>query len=58
MSRNKITYLDQFIEHGLFVISNPKIEILFDYKNLDIKRFLNTLEKNRAYVLSIEYVYS
>jgi hypothetical protein len=58
MTNRNITFLDQFIDHGIFTINNPKFLILSDYNKLDIKKFLNTLDIDKTYVLSIEYIYS
>jgi hypothetical protein len=58
MSKYQITYLDEFIPQGIFCINNPKIAIIDYYKFVDIKKFLNNLEFDTQYVITLEFISS
>jgi hypothetical protein len=58
MSLNKITYLDQILENKILIISDPYTDILYFSDSLEIHQFLERLEKDKVYVLSLEFVLS
>jgi hypothetical protein len=58
MSLNKITYLDQILENKIFIISDPYTDILYFSDSLEIHQFLERLEKDKVYVLSLEFILS
>jgi hypothetical protein len=58
MSLNKITYLDQILENKILIISDPYTDILYFSDSLEIHQFLQRLEKDKVYVLSLEFILS
>jgi len=56
MSINKITYLDQLYNNGIFSISDPYIEILKYSDSLEITKLLWSLEIDTIYVASFSLV--
>nr|AWX52927.1 hypothetical protein [Lactarius sp. (in: basidiomycete fungi)] len=58
MSLNKITYLDQILENKILIISDPYTEIFYFNDSLEIHQFLERLEKDKVYVLSLEFILS
>jgi hypothetical protein len=56
MSLNKITYLDQILENKILIISDPYTDILYFSDSLEIHQFLDRLEKDKVYVLSLEFI--
>jgi hypothetical protein len=58
MSTNKITYLDQIIPNKFFVFSNPELLVMDSFGFSDIKFFIDSLESDKAYVVTFEFVTS
>jgi hypothetical protein len=58
MSLNKITYLDQILENKILIISDPYTDILYFSDSLEIHQFLERLENDKVYVLSLEFILS
>lgn len=56
MSINRITYLDQFYNTGIFSISDPYIQLFLFNDYIEVTRFLKTLETGKAYVVSLEFI--
>ena len=56
MSLNKITYLDQILENKILIISDPYTDIFYFNDSLEIHQFLERLEKDKVYVLSLEFI--
>ena len=59
MTINNITFLSQFFPDGIFTISNPYIDRFYFNDRIEIAQFLHEkLDKNKIYVLHLEFVYS
>jgi hypothetical protein len=58
MSTNKITYLDQIIPNKLFVFSNLELLVMDSFGFSDFKFFIDSLEIDKAYVVTFEFVTS
>lgn len=57
MTINNITYLNQFIPYGIFIISDPYINSFKIFDILEITKFLKNLEEDKIYVVSLEFIY-
>jgi len=58
MTIDNITYLDQLHPNKLFVFSNPIISRFYFNDYLEVKHFLNTLEVDKTYVITFEFILS
>jgi len=60
MSKNNITFLVDVLPNynGIFYISNPSIKRFYFNDFVEIRQILDSLEKDKVYVLSLELIYS
>lgn len=58
MTINNITYLNEIHENTMFISNNSELKILNHYDHLDIKHWLNSLEIDKAYVVTFEFIIS
>jgi hypothetical protein len=58
MSINKITYLDQFVFTNFTVFTNSLIKRFYFNDIIEVTQFLNELEIDKFYVVSLEFVLS
>lgn len=58
MSINKITYLDQIIPNNFFVFTRPSMGIINTFEFSEFKSFLNTLDSDKTYVVTFEFICS
>jgi hypothetical protein len=58
MSIKNITYLDQILENRLFIFNNPSIEWLHFSDYIEIKSFLDSLEIDKTYVITFDFIIS
>jgi hypothetical protein len=62
MSINKISFLNDVILYGdrndITYISNPSTSVFHFFDLKEIEQFLEVLDKDKTYVLSLELVYS
>lgn len=58
MTINRITYLKDIIPNDMFCINNPYITRFYFNDYIEISQFLNQLEKDKAYVVSFEFICS
>jgi len=58
MTITNITYLDQFYPHNLAIFNNPSINRLYFNDYIEITQFLRSLEPDKIYVLTFDFVVS
>ena len=58
ISINRITYLEDFIEHDICIFNDCHFRILEFSDNLEIKDFLSELRDDQIYAVILEFVYS
>jgi hypothetical protein len=58
MSIKNITYLDQILENRLFIFNNLSIEWLHFSDYIEIKSFLDSLEIDKTYVITFDFIIS
>jgi hypothetical protein len=58
MTINNITYLNQFIPHGVIAINNPIIDRFNFWDIIEITKFIRKLDQDKVYVINFEFVYS
>lgn len=58
MTINNITYLEQFIPHGIFTCSDHFIDFLDNWDTLEVTKFINSLDLDKIYVLSLDFIVS
>jgi hypothetical protein len=58
MSINKITYFHDIFPNftGIYVLSNPKINIFHFFDSIEVSEFLNSLETDKNYIVSPELI--
>lgn len=58
MSINNINYLDQFHSNKFSIFTDPKYALMNSFSISEMKEFLNTLDPDKVYVASFEFVSS
>jgi hypothetical protein len=58
MTITNITYLDQFYPNNLAIFNNPSITRLYFNDYIEITQFLGSLEQDKIYVLTFDFVVS
>jgi hypothetical protein len=58
MTINNITFLSSIYPHGLLFFNNPTTTRFYFSDYLDVKLFLDSLEIDKTYVISFEFIVS
>jgi len=56
MSITNITYLQNIIPNDIIIINNPCVNRLYFIDFLEIKKFLLTLENDKVYVITFDFI--
>ena len=57
-SKNKITYLHEFIDHDICIFNDVYVTIFHFSDSIDVKLFLSELLKDKIYVVNFEFAHS
>jgi len=58
MSINKITYLRDIIHNDILILNNVTTTIFHFSDTIEITQFLDSLEQDKVYVVTLEFTYS
>lgn len=58
MTINRITFLEDIIPNNIFAVPDPKLIRFYFNDSFEIARFLFSLDLDKTYVVSFEFVYS